>query len=582
MHPSADHSSAFPTRLLVAVSGGASVALGLMVVTGWLLHSVHLIQLQPKFAPMQFNTALCLILCGGALVLWVWGRGIRAIPVMGGLVAAISGLTLVEYLFHLKLGIDQLLIHSYITTETLFPGRMSLISSLCFLLSGIALLLHGLHGPLRAAPLAVGALSSIVLSISLVALLGYVLGLPGTNGWTQFTRIPVFSAAGLSLLSAGLFLIAWHAGLHPGESIPGWLPLPLALLVFTGSLVLYFALEGKQEQDIAQTVRADAEGTRTQIQVRMESRLHSIARMARDWELSGPPTQAVWEANAAVYVHDIPDVQALEWVDAGQHVRWIAPLAHNQGELNNSSLDPRRQAAMQQSALERQPVITRIVSLADGSRGFIIYAPIIVHGQPGGFVAGIFKAETCLQRYLPPPVARGEAIAISEDGMPFFKRDSGAPPVRGDRIVGQKIELHGATWVLRMWPGPALSARIDSPLPSVVLYAGAMGALLLGAVSFYAQRSTRQAAETARANTALRYALDKVKTLEGLLPICSYCKRVRDDNGYWSQIDTYLRKHIAASFSHSYCPECAVKFYEECGIDVPEKVKAELEAHNYE
>jgi hypothetical protein len=73
-----------------------------------------------------------------------------------------------------------------------------------------------------------------------------------------------------------------------------------------------------------------------------------------------------------------------------------------------------------------------------------------------------------------------------------------------------------------------------------------------------------------------------VKTLEGLLPICSYCKRVRDDSGYWSQIDTYLRKHTNASLTHGYCPECAAKFYEECGIELLDKVKAELEAHNYE
>ena len=59
-------------------------------------------------------------------------------------------------------------------------------------------------------------------------------------------------------------------------------------------------------------------------------------------------------------------------------------------------------------------------------------------------------------------------------------------------------------------------------------------------------------------------------------------ERVRDDTGYWSQIDTYLRKHTKASLSHSYCPECAAKFYEECGIEVPDKVLAEIKAGNFE
>ena len=85
-----------------------------------------------------------------------------------------------------------------------------------------------------------------------------------------------------------------------------------------------------------------------------------------------------------------------------------------------------------------------------------------------------------------------------------------------------------------------------------------------------------------RANAALQAALDTVKTLEGMLPICCYCKRVRDDTGYWNQIDTYLRKHTNASLTHSYCPECAAKFYEECGCDVPDKIKAEIAAGNFE
>jgi len=51
------------------------------------------------------------------------------------------------------------------------------------------------------------------------------------------------------------------------------------------------------------------------------------------------------------------------------------------------------------------------------------------------------------------------------------------------------------------------------------------------------------------------------KALSGLLPICSYCKNIRDDKGYWSQIESYLRDNSKAQFSHSICPECAEKYY---------------------
>lgn len=59
----------------------------------------------------------------------------------------------------------------------------------------------------------------------------------------------------------------------------------------------------------------------------------------------------------------------------------------------------------------------------------------------------------------------------------------------------------------------------------------------------------------------LREALDNIKTLTGLLPICAACKKVRDDKGYWSQIEAYVSEHSEAEFTHSICPECARKLY---------------------
>ena len=61
----------------------------------------------------------------------------------------------------------------------------------------------------------------------------------------------------------------------------------------------------------------------------------------------------------------------------------------------------------------------------------------------------------------------------------------------------------------------------------------------------------------------LQKALAEVKTLSGMLPICASCKKVRDDQGYWKQIESYILDHSEAKFSHSICPECARKLYPE-------------------
>lgn len=55
----------------------------------------------------------------------------------------------------------------------------------------------------------------------------------------------------------------------------------------------------------------------------------------------------------------------------------------------------------------------------------------------------------------------------------------------------------------------------------------------------------------------LRQALSEIKQLRGIMPICSYCKKIRDDEGYWDQLESYISRHSDADFSHSICPECA-------------------------
>ena len=64
-----------------------------------------------------------------------------------------------------------------------------------------------------------------------------------------------------------------------------------------------------------------------------------------------------------------------------------------------------------------------------------------------------------------------------------------------------------------------------------------------------------------RAQTKLQETLANVKTLEGLLPMCANCKNIRDDDGYWQQVEVYIQNNSNAEFTHSICPECATKLY---------------------
>jgi len=83
---------------------------------------------------------------------------------------------------------------------------------------------------------------------------------------------------------------------------------------------------------------------------------------------------------------------------------------------------------------------------------------------------------------------------------------------------------------------------------------------LIGAVLDITERK-RAEQEREKLISDLQENLQKVKQLSGMLPICSYCKKIRDDKGYWNQIESYIGKHSETEFSHGICPECAKKYF---------------------
>src|SRR5574340_577943 len=73
----------------------------------------------------------------------------------------------------------------------------------------------------------------------------------------------------------------------------------------------------------------------------------------------------------------------------------------------------------------------------------------------------------------------------------------------------------------------------------------------------------RLMAEKEKMITELQEAADKIKTLRGFLPICAHCKKIRNDEGYWQQVEKYITEHSEVQFSHGICPSCAKEFYSE-------------------
>jgi hypothetical protein len=86
-------------------------------------------------------------------------------------------------------------------------------------------------------------------------------------------------------------------------------------------------------------------------------------------------------------------------------------------------------------------------------------------------------------------------------------------------------------------------------------------ALVLAGATAYQWRIRRIRALARELEARVKEAVAHIQTLKGLLPICASCKKIRDDGGYWNQIESYVSEHSGAEFSHSICPECMRKLY---------------------
>lgn len=144
--------------------------------------------------------------------------------------------------------------------------------------------------------------------------------------------------------------------------------------------------------------------------------------------------------------------------------------------------------------------------------------------------------------------------AVSPD-PPYPDLLSGYAPVRD--AEGRTVAIVGADVTAGTVGEKLLILRVASGLVCF-----AMAALAVITMLFYmAQRDL--VLERERLIGELRNALASVQTLSGLLPICSSCKRIRDDHGSWEKLEKYVGQRSRAEFSHSICPECAARLYPE-------------------
>lgn len=221
--------------------------IGVLGLVGWHAEIPALLTVPAWTTPFRYNAALSFTLLAIAL----WGHLFR-LPRTAAMAAASVALslgcvTLSEYIFGLDTGLDEFLYGISDLDQVFFHGspharRMSPNVAFGITVGAAAVLLLALRRT-SGALAAVGAAGAIDVTIGLTAVFGYAVGLPSAFVWGELVPLAPPGAAGLCALGIALFSAAWQASTTPDERIPGWIPLPIGLIVVTIGVVLWKAAE---------------------------------------------------------------------------------------------------------------------------------------------------------------------------------------------------------------------------------------------------------------------------------------------------------------------------------------------------
>lgn len=211
----------------LAVAGGLlCAAVGLAVVSAWLTGTTALLHFGSR-TPMYFNTGLAFTVTGFALAAVAVGWP-RAALVAGVFDVVLTTIVLAEYAAGRDLGIDQLVVRAYGSGPGDTPGRLALNTAVCFLVAGLTLLAAG--SSRRRLPALLAVAGSLIATIALAAVFGYVTAAPVAYGWGHLTGMAALTAVTMCLLGLTLLAAAWAAALPLRRGLPWWLPIPAGVL----------------------------------------------------------------------------------------------------------------------------------------------------------------------------------------------------------------------------------------------------------------------------------------------------------------------------------------------------------------
>lgn len=474
--------------MLVAI---ALMASGALNAAGWWLHIDPLVQPFGELAATKINAALCTFSLGVCFASISLKQ--RKLILVALVPLFLSGLTSLEFLFQTSIGIDEVLAADRFVFAPEQPGRMALVSALGLFFTSALLLIDYWKGTTARIRTEV-VVASLVGSIGLSTLLGYLAGLPAVYAWG--TSIPVAPMAAIDLTLIGLALVfhAWRESQNEKSTPPEWLQIPAIITCLTLTIILSAGLRGRETTYVSAKTQTAMDTLATTLNADLVYQINSFERLALRWSQTPDINAITMEADAEFQMRDSADygVVSISWLNADRRTRWIYPHRGNEGSLSfDHGENATRAETIDLSIQAKRSLLSNTVEIVGHGKGVAIYSPMI----RDNVMIGLVGADILYQPFF--KAVANEKLKLSQDyslsiwigGERVYEArpndGSNHPELALDRtytILGRRVSL-------TLGPSSELLARERRYLPELALAAGFGITLLLGLSVHLARRA---------------------------------------------------------------------------------------------
>lgn len=466
-----------PRKLSLLI--GVTVSLiGLTVISGWLLGYDFLIKPLDGIAPVQFNTALSILLIGVSIALISFNKS--PVSKYFSLIVFIIGfLTFLQFILGVEFQIDELFIKSHLNTSNLYPGRMAFNSSICFMLSGINLYL--MTTKYKKYKIVLFNISGLfVIYLGTLGILNYFLDFTLNYGVGLFTRMSPITAVSFVLSGTAILILSCQIK-KPEDFIP-LSPLVAIFIVLLLTFLSWQYVNKNQDAYLKTAINTKLNNVSVLLQLYMEERINAFQRIGYRWVASDATSESLWRSDVKRYIEHQVGYKAIEWADKEFIIRWVEPIAGNEATIGFNLMQENNRRDEVQRALDTKKIqISTVVDLLQGGQGIILFDPVFIKSEFNGLIMGVIDTQSMIKDILAKINKKEFGVRITDGNRLIFSTHDIDDTYIANLNSQKSVMILDQTWNIIVWPSSKIyDTYKTNTAPNIIIIIGVFIAGLSG------------------------------------------------------------------------------------------------------